>query len=110
MSKQSPVGLDIPEDVGTAEQSMEVLRAWIADGALVVALEPDAFGERAQDWGRLLSEVAEHIGRALALQGHMSQGAAEAAVRQAFSESGLIRRAGSQTRTSQGQIRGRIKH
>ena len=37
--------LDVPGEVTGAERAQEVLRAWVADGGLVCALQPDAWGE-----------------------------------------------------------------
>ena len=110
MSQEGPIELEIPDDVPKADQAVEVIRAWIADGALMVSLNAEVFGGNAAIWGRLLSEIAEHAGRALALQGLMSQGEAEAAVRQAFTASAIILPGQRPTRTSEGKIRGRIKH
>lgn len=110
MSKEEPYELDIPEGVVEAEQSVELIRAWVSDGALRVSLNADAFGDRVGDWGRLLAEIADHIGRAAALQGYMSHGEAEAAVRQAFSATGVIQPGESATRTSEGRIAGRQRH
>ena len=110
MSKEPPLELDIPDGVPAAREAVELLRAWVADGALMVSLNAEAFGDRVADWGRLLSEIAEHCGRAAALQGHMSQGEAEAAVRQAFTAAGLVQPGAQPARTSEGKIRGRRQH
>ncbi|MEQ1717513.1 MAG: DUF5076 domain-containing protein [Hyphomicrobium sp.] len=107
--KEPPKELDIPDGVGEAAQSIELIRAWIADGALMVSLNADAFGDRVSDWGRLLSEIAEHVAKAAALQGHMSEGEAEAAVRQTFSAAGIVTQGQPRTRTSEGKIR-RTRH
>lgn len=106
---EAPFELEIPDGVGEAGQSVEVIRAWIADGALMVSLNADAFGDRVGDWGRLLSEIAEHVAKAAALQGHMSEGDAEAAIRQTFSASAVVQPGQPRTRTSEGRIR-RMKH
>jgi hypothetical protein len=108
-AKEPLVELDIPDGVAAADQSVELIRAWIADGALMVSLNADAFGDHVSDWGRLLSEVAEHIAKAAALQGYMSEGEAEAAVRQTFSASALVQPGQPRTRTSEGKLR-RTKH
>lgn len=107
---EPPLELEIPEGVAAAEQSVELIRAWVADGALLVSLNADAFGDSAATWGRLLSEIAGHAGRALALQGLMSQGEAEAAVRQAFTASALVQPGERPARTSEGKLKGQTKH
>ena len=35
--------LDIPDGVPEAEEAVELIRAWVADGALVVTLNGEAF-------------------------------------------------------------------
>lgn len=110
MNEEPLLELDIPDGAAAADEAVEVLRAWVADGALMVSLNADAFGDRVANWGRLLSEIAEHCGRAAALQGHMSQGEAEAAIRQAFTAAALVQAGAKPTRTSEGKIRGRRKH
>lgn len=42
--------LDVPGEVAGAERAQEVLRAWVADGGLVCALQPDAW-ENTAAWG-----------------------------------------------------------
>lgn len=106
---ESALELDIPDGVAEAQRSVEMVRAWVADGALMVALNADAFGERVQDWGRLLSELTEHIAKAAALQGHMTEGEAEAAIRQSYSASGIVTSSQARTRASEGKIR-RTRH
>lgn len=108
-AKEPPLELEMPDGVAEAGQSVELMRAWVADGALLVSLNADAFGDRVQDWGRLLSEVAEHAAKAAALQGIMSQGEAEAAIRQAFTASGLVTTEHPRNRASEGKIR-RTRH
>jgi hypothetical protein len=84
MVEDNALELDIPEPALTADRAVEVLRAWIADGALVVALEAGAFEDGADDWGRLLSEVAHHVARAQAHNGTMSEGEALQVIKEAF--------------------------
>jgi len=97
--------LDPPDAIADAEQSVEVLRAFIADGALMVSLQADAFGDDLQSWGRLLAEIAEHVAKAAALQGQMSESEAESVVRQAFSNTGVIQPGQPRTRVAEGKIR-----
>jgi uncharacterized protein DUF5076 len=56
--------LPIPSDTTIAEQSVEVLRAWIIDQGLQCSILPTAF-EDPRAWGILLADVARHIGNAL---------------------------------------------
>lgn len=108
-AKEPPMELEMPDGVADAGQAVELIRAWVADGALMVSLNADAFGNRVQDWGRLLSEVAEHAAKAAALQGFMTQGEAEAAIRQTFTASGLVTNEQPQSRSAEGKIR-RTRH
>ena len=50
--QMSLLELDVPEGVPEAEQAVELIRAWVADGALVVALNGEAFGSQLEEWGR----------------------------------------------------------
>ena len=104
-AKEDPVELDIPDGVAEADQSVEILRAWIADGSMMLSLSADAFGERTIDWGRLLAEIGHHIAKAAHLQGHMTQHEALQAVRQGFEER-LPRAQPSMS----GKVRGRVNH
>ena len=52
--------LDVPGEVTGAERAQEVLRAWVADGGLVCALQPDAW-ENTAAWGLLLADLARHV-------------------------------------------------
>lgn len=103
--KEDPVELDIPDAVGSADQAIEVVRAWIADGALMLSLNADAFGDRVIDWGRILGEVAHHVARSAKLQGHMNEHEALQAVREGFDS---VMRTGQPTMT--GKVRGRVNH
>lgn len=108
-SDEAPSELEIPDGAAEASQSVELIRAWVCDGSLRVSLNADAFGDRVSDWGRLLSEIAEHIAKASALQGHMGEGEAEAAIRQTFSAAGVVTSGQMRTRTSEGKLR-RTRH
>ena len=55
--------LDVPGEVTGAERAQEVLRAWVADGGLVCALQPDAW-ENTAAWGLLLADLARHVANA----------------------------------------------
>lgn len=100
-----PVELEIPDGVVTADQAVEVIRAWIADGALMVSLNADAFGERTENWGRILGEIGQHVARAAALQGYMREHEALQAVRAGFED--ILPKPAP---TMSGKIRGRTGH
>ncbi|MCH9765474.1 MAG: DUF5076 domain-containing protein [Alphaproteobacteria bacterium] len=105
MSNDIERELDIPDGMGDAEAAIEVLRAWIADGALHVIFDPNTFAEDFAEWGRLLSEISHHIAQAAAMEGEMSQDEALAAIRDGYLN-------GLETWDGQrdGQIRGRTTH
>ncbi len=84
MVGELPVELDPPDGVDDAAEAVELMRAWICDGALLVALNSSAFGDHVADWGRLLAEVGHHIAKAAALNGYMREDDAQAALRDAF--------------------------
>ena len=60
--------LIIPNDVYSDPNAREVVRAWIANNGLSVALEPTAFG-KADTWGILLVDLARHVSRGLEQEG-----------------------------------------
>lgn len=78
--------LDIPEEVPEAQQAVELIRAWVADGALVVTLNGEAFGPRLDEWGRLLAQIGHHVARSASLNGETSEQRLIAAVRKGFDE------------------------
>lgn len=103
--KDDPIELDIPDGIAEADLSVEVLRAWIADGSLMLSLNAGAFGDRVIDWGRIMGEIAHHIARSAKMQGHMNEHEALQQVREGFDAA---------MRTAQptlsGKVRGRINH
>lgn len=110
MTKQSPAGpapieLDLPDGVTEAEMAVEVLRAWIADGSMMLSLSADAFAERSGDWGRLLAEIGQHVARSASLQGYMPEHEALQAIRKGFDET-----LGRYQPAMSGDVRGRVKH
>jgi hypothetical protein len=105
MSREDPIELDIPDGVAGAEQSVEVLRAWIADGSLMVSLNADAFGDRVADWGRLLAEIAHHVAKASELNGHMAYHEGLQAIDQGFDQFLSMGQP-----TMSGKLRGRKSH
>lgn len=104
-NKQDPIELDIPDGIVEADQAVELMRAWIGDGALMLSLNADAFGDRVIDWGRILGEIAHHIVRSAKLQGYMSEAEALQAVREGFD---ATMRANQPTMS--GKVRGRVNH
>lgn len=105
MAKDDPLELEIPGEVTAAKQSVELLRAWIADGALVLSLESSAFGDQVADWGRLLAEISHHVAKAQALNGAMSEEEALQDLKAAFDRSYPVH-----SRAMSGKIKGRIRH
>ena len=61
-----PGELAIPSGAIAVADSREILRAWIVDGGLQVALLP-AF-DNPEMWGLLLADVARHAARAFAAE------------------------------------------
>jgi hypothetical protein len=105
MDDELPVELDPPDGVEDSETAVEVLRAWIGDGSLLVSLNATAFGDHVADWGRLLAEVGHHVAKAAALNGYMEEDEAQAALREAFTSS-FETSSGSMS----GQLKGQTKH
>lgn len=87
MEEELPIELDPPDGVDEAESAVEVLRAWIGDGALLVSLSATAFADHVEDWGRLLAEIGHHVAKAAALNGYMEEDQARAVLRAAFASS-----------------------
>jgi hypothetical protein len=81
---ERPLELDIPEGVPEAEQAVELIRAWVADGSLMVTLNSDAFGDKLQEWGRLLAQIGHHLVHASALTGQIDEGRSLAEIRKGF--------------------------
>ena len=105
MTKPPPMELDIPDGIGSADRSVEILRAWIADGSLMLSLSADAFGDRTEDWGRLLAEIGHHIAKATELDGQKAYLEALQAL-----QSGFDRNISQNQPTMEGKVRGRTKH
>jgi hypothetical protein len=105
MDTDDRLELDPPDGIEDAAQAVELLRAWIGDGALLVALNSAAFGDHLGDWGRLLAEMGHHIAKAAALNGYMQEEAALAALREAF-----IASFGATSPGASGRVRGRQEH
>jgi hypothetical protein len=73
-----------PDGIEGAQEAVEVLRAWVADGSLHVTFDPETFSHDISEWGRLLSDVAVHIANAVALDGQMPFAEALRAVHEAY--------------------------
>lgn len=101
-----PEELDLPDGVHDAEQALEVLRAWIADGGLHVVFNPETFSHDVSEWGRLLGDVALHVARAVELDGQMSGQDALESMHEAFARAV----GNADTTMMQGQIKGRVAH
>lgn len=97
--------LEIPDGAREAGEAVEVLRAFIGDGALHVIFDPETFRHDVSEWGRLLSDVAHHVAKAVAMDGQMDHHEALEAVRLAFD-----RGIGSDPGAATGRIKGRVKH
>lgn len=97
--------LDLPDGVREADDALEILRAWIADGALHVTFDPETFRGNVGEWGRLLSDIAQHVSHAVELDGQMARQEAMEQIHKAF-------KAGMSTEavTMQGRIKGRTEH
>lgn len=99
----APIELDPPEGVIEARQSVELLRAWIGDGALLVSLHSDAFADHVEEWGRLLAQIGHHVAKAVALRGDMSEHEARTALMRGFEAMH-----GAHEPTLSGKMRGRV--
>ena len=105
MEDELPEELDLPDGVRESEDAVEVMRAWVGDGALHVIFDPETFQHDVSEWGRLLSDVAHHISNAVELDGQMDRLDALAAIRQAF-DAGIS----SENLVMSGKIKGRTEH
>ncbi len=105
MVDELPIELEPPDGIDEADSAVEVLRAWIGDGALLVSLNASAFGDHVADWGRLLAEIGHHVAKAAALNGHMLEDEAQQTLREAFT-TGFETAAASMS----GKLRGETKH
>lgn len=105
MAEELPIELKPPEGVEEAETAVEVMRAWIGDGALLVSLNSSAFGDHVADWGRLLAELGHHVAKAASLNGYMPEEEALRALREAFA-SGFE----AASPSTSGKLKGQTKH
>ncbi len=79
--------LDVPDGVPEAEQAVELIRAWVADGALAVTLNGEAFGPQLEEWGRVLAQIGHHIAHAASLNGELGEQHSMDALRKGFDAS-----------------------
>lgn len=105
MTDDTPRELEIPDGALRAQEAVEVLRAFIGDGALHVIFDPETFRHDVAEWGRLLSDIAHHVSKAVALDGQMDQHEALRQVHEAFSR-GVV----ANPVAASGTIKGRIQH
>jgi len=98
--------LDLPDGVHDADEAVEVIRAWVADGALHVVFDPETFRGDVSEWGRLLSDIAHHIAHAVELDGQMTRSEAIDKIQKAFA----LGMDSSDAVTLQGRIKGRTEH
>lgn len=105
MADDNLTELDVPDGVREASEAIEVLRAWIADGALHVTFDPETFQNGVPEWGRLLADIAHHVAHAVSLNGQMDQDEALALIHGAFA-----RHAGAASDKMSGVIKGRTEH
>ncbi len=106
MEEELPIELEPPDGVEEAETAVEVLRAWIGDGALLVSLNSSAFGEHVEDWGRLLAEIGHHVAKSSALNGYMQEDEAQAVLRETFTRNFETAAATG----ASGRLKGRTEH
>lgn len=83
--------LIIPEAAQRDEDSIEMIRVWIAERGLHASLNVGLYGDRPgfreeHAWGRILADVAQHVADALVVDGGMDRGAAINAIKDAFDE------------------------
>jgi Domain of unknown function (DUF5076) len=97
--------LEIPDGIGEADVAIEVLRAWVADGALHVIFDPETFRDSPGEWGRMLADISGHIANAIAMQGNLTAAEAAQAISEAY-DHGLV----AQGRQRTGKLKGRTKH
>lgn len=101
--------LDIPDGVQGTKRATEVIRAWIADGGLHVALSPEVFSHDVSEWGRLLSDIAGHVANAVAMDGQMDRQEAMRAIEAAF-EKGLVHSSKRSASAMTGKIKRGTRH
>ncbi len=104
--REMPEELELPEGVVDADQAVEVLRAWVADGGLHVIFDPETFQHDVTEWGRLLADIAHHVANAVELDGQMNRAAAISQIHDAFD----LNMQASDVVEATGRIKGRTEH
>ncbi len=100
-----PEELELPDGVVDANEAVEVLRAWVADGALQVIFDPETFRDDVSEWGRLLSDVAQHVANAVEMDGQMTRAEANSKIQDAFDHNMQTNEV-----AMSGRIKGRTEH
>ncbi len=100
-----PEELELPDGVVDAVHAVEVLRAWVVDGTLQAIFDPETFRHDVSEWGRLLSDIAQHVANAVEMDGQMNRNEALAQVHDAFD----LNMQNTDIAMS-GKIRGRTEH
>jgi hypothetical protein len=77
--------LPIPPETSTDPEAFELLRVWAANNEIHVALE-SGFGDSAQDFGVLVSDLMEHGARLYAERDGVSELAARKAIMKGIRE------------------------
>lgn len=99
--------LELPDGVHDAQSSTEIMRVWVADGALHVIFHAETFAHDVSEWGRMLGDIAHHVADAVELDAQMSREQALRTIAEAFA------RAAGEAQPSQarsGRIKGRTAH
>ena len=63
-----------PPDAEHDEDSLEMLRGWVVDGALQISLAAWVWQEEPAQWGRLLAETVGHLSDALSKETSQPRG------------------------------------
>jgi len=99
------IELDLPDGVPEAAQAVELIRAWVADGALAVTLNSEVFGPQLEEWGRVLAQIGHHVARAASLHGELGEERSIEALRKGFDASFP-----KSEFATQGRMRRRVTH
>jgi len=82
--------LEIPPAAKRDDNSIEIIRAWVAEGANWVSLNPHLFKgrefEEEEAWGIFLADTIKHISNALALESGKNQEETVNLIKKAFLE------------------------
>ena len=63
--------LVVPNEMSEGETAREVCRVFIGKGASYVSLDLDLFGEKPEQWGYVLADIAGHVAKGLAEAGEI---------------------------------------